>query len=93
VYSSKEGFVRIYFDGKLDAEGKWGPLPGVFGPGRIGSWSGGGREWEGLFDEVILFDTVVEEADIQMLMDKGLEVTLSVQPAGKIASIWGEIKR
>lgn len=93
VYSSKEEFVRIYFDGKLDAEGKWGPLPGVFGPGRIGSWSGGGREWEGLFDEVILFDTVVEEADIQMLMDKGLEVTLSVQPAGKIASIWGEIKR
>ena len=93
AYSSKEEFVRVYFDGKLDAEGEWGPLPGEFGPGRIGSWSGGGREWEGLFDEMILFDVALEEADIQMLMDNGLEAALAVDPVDKVATLWGQLKR
>lgn len=90
AYSSNEKSVRVYFDGELDAEGKWGPLPGTFGPGRIGSWSGGGREWEGMFDEMILFDVALEAADIQMLMENGLEATLAVEPAGKLGTIWGE---
>lgn len=93
VYSSTDESFQIYFDGELDAEGKWGPLPGVFGPGRIGSWSGGGREWEGLFDEMILFDTPLVEADILKLMDDGLEVTLGVEAVGKLAAVWGKIKR
>ena len=29
AYSSKKGTVQVYFDGKLDAEGKWGPHPGA----------------------------------------------------------------
>jgi hypothetical protein len=93
AYSSKDESVRVYFDGELDAEGKWGPLPGTFGPGRIGSWSGGGREWEGLFDEMILFDVPLEEADIQGLMNDGLEATLDVEPRGKLAAVWGDIKK
>ena len=93
AYSSNEESVRVYFDGELDAEGKWGPLPGEFGPGRIGSWSGGGREWEGMFDEMILFDVALEEDDIQALMDNGLEATLSVEPVGKAATIWGALKQ
>ncbi len=92
AYSSTEESVRVYFNGELDAEGKWGPLPGVFGPGRIGSWDGGGREWEGLFDEMILFDVTLEEADIQMLMDNGLALTLAVEPTDKLSTMWGEIK-
>ena len=93
VYSSKKEMVRIYFDGKLDAEGKWGPLPGAFGPGRIGSWSGGGREWQSLFDEMLLFNTVLEEADVQNLMKNGLERTLGVEARDKLATIWGAIKQ
>ena len=92
AYSSNDEEVRVYFDGELDAEGKWGPLPGAFGPGRIGSWSGGGREWEGLFDEMLLFDVALAEDDIQMLMDNGLEATLAVEPAGKLTTNWGAIK-
>jgi len=92
AYSSNEESVRVYFDGELDAEGKWGPLPGEFGPGRIGSWDGGGREWEGMFDEMILFDVALAEADIQMLMEDGLEAALAVEPADKLATNWGEIK-
>ena len=92
AYSSTEEFVRVYFDGELDAEGEWGPLPGEFGPGRIGSWSGGGREWEGMFDEMLLFDVALEEDDIQSLMDNGLEAALAVDPVGKAATLWGDIK-
>jgi len=92
AYSSTDESVRVYFDGELDAEGKWGPLAGEFGPGRIGSWSGGGREWEGMFDEMILFDVALEEDDIQSLMDNGLEATLSVDPMDKAATLWGDIK-
>ncbi|MDE0690289.1 MAG: LamG domain-containing protein [Candidatus Poribacteria bacterium] len=92
AYSRTGKFVRVYFDGELDAEGNWGPLAGEFGPGRIGSWSGGGREWEGLFDEMLLFDVALEEADIQMLMEEGLEATLAVEAAGKLATNWGKIK-
>ncbi len=92
AYSSNDEEVRVYFDGELDAEGKWGPLPGEFGPGRIGSWDGGGREWEGLFDEMLLFDVALEADDIQMLMDNGLEATLAVEPAGKLTTSWGELK-
>ena len=92
AYSSNDEEVRVYFDGELDAEGKWGPLPGAFGPGRIGSWDGGGREWEGLFDEMLLFDVALAEEDIQSLMDNGLEATLAVEPAGKLTTNWGKLK-
>lgn len=92
AYSSKKGTVQVYFDGKLDAEGKWGPHPGAFGPGRIGSWSGGGREWEGLFDEMIIFNAPLAKADIQRLMNKGLEAELGVDSRAKLSTIWAQIK-
>ena len=92
AYSSNDESVQVYFDGELDAEGKWGPLAGEFGPGRIGSWDGGGREWEGMFDEMLLFDVALEEDDIISLMDNGLEATLAVEAVGKLGTIWGEIK-
>ena len=50
------------------------------------------REWEGLFDEMLLFDVALEEEDIQMLMENGLEATLAVEPAGKLTTNWGKIK-
>ena len=92
AYSSTESKIRVYFDGELDIEADWGALSGTFGPGRIGSWDGGGREWEGMLDEVIVFNIALEEGDIHSLMDKGLMVTLSVQPTNKIAIIWGSVK-
>lgn len=92
AYSSTDQNVRVYFDGELDAEGKWGPLPGEFGPGRIGSWDGGGREWQGLFDEMILFDVSLKEDDITNLMENGFEGALAVEATNKAATIWGKIK-
>ena len=93
AYSSTEKSNRVYFDGKLDAEGNWvEALPGEFGPGRIGSWSNGGREWQGMFDEMLLFDVSLEEDDIKMLMENGLEGALAVEAANKVSTIWGKIK-
>ena len=92
AYSSIEESVRVYFDGELDVEGKWGPWSGEFGPGRIGSWNGGGREWEGMFDEMVLFNIALEQIDIQTLMDEGLIGTVAVELTDKLATNWGEIK-
>ena len=92
AYSRIDESVRVYFDGELDVEDKWGPWAGEFGPGRIGSWDGGGREWEGLFDEMLLFDVALEQSDIQTLMDNGLLGTVAVEPTDKLATNWGEIK-
>ena len=50
------------------------------------------EEWEGLFDEMLLFDVALAEEDIQSLMENGLEDTLAVEPAGKLTTNWGKIK-
>jgi hypothetical protein len=92
VYNSTESNLKVYFDGELDVESEWGALPASFGPGRIGSWDGGGREWQGMLDEVILFSTTLDQSDIQQLMNNGLSGTASVEPAGKLASTWGKMK-
>ena len=92
VYDSNESLVRVYFDGELDMEGEWGALLAAFGPGRIGSWDGGGREWHGMLDEVIIFNSLLEEDDIQALMDNGLTGVLSVEPTDRLAITWGHVK-
>lgn len=92
VYSSKEGWVRFYVDGQLDVQNNWGGNPAVLDPARIGSWDGGGREWEGLMDDFVIFNVALEEGDIQTLMDKGLAGVTSVEPDGKLATRWGNVK-
>jgi len=92
VYSAKEKKIRFFIDGELDAESDWGGNEGVLDPGRIGSWSDGGREWQGMFDEFIIFNVALGQEDIKTLMENGFEGTLSVQPVGKITTTWGGVK-
>lgn len=93
VYNGNEGWIRFYVDGQLDVERAWGTNPAVLGEGRIGSWDGGGREWQGIFDEFIILNVAIDEGDVQKLMNDGLmTVIASVEPAGKIATVWGNIK-
>ena len=89
VYNGNEGWIRFYVDGELDIENAWGGNPAVLGPGRIGSWGGGGREWQGDFDEFVIYDTALSQADVQGLMSGG---STSVEPTGKLAISWGSIK-
>ena len=89
VYSGTQGWLRFYIDGKLDVENKWGGNPAVLKAGRIGSWDGGGREWQGMFDDFIILNVALSEADIQNLINKGVS---GVEPMNKLTTNWGCVK-
>lgn len=92
AYSAIEEKIRFYVDGELDAERDWGGNPGVLDPGRIGDW-GGSRQWQGMIDEFLIFNTVLSEGDIKSVMDEGIESGLAVDPKEKIAVTWGSLKK
>jgi len=51
---------------------------------RLGRWGGGGRNWNGLMDEVGIYDRALSAAEIQDILnaraDADLEVTISDSP-------------
>jgi hypothetical protein len=62
-------------------------------PLRIGAVNG--IPVSGIIDEVALFNEALEEEDIQEIMNNGLEAALgilAVEPEGKLAIRWSEIK-
>ena len=92
AYSAPEKKIRFYVNGELDIENDWGGNPGVLDPAQIGDW-GQSRQWEGLIDEFIIFNTVLDEDDIQTVMNEGFEATLAVDPKRKLALTWGSLKK
>ncbi len=92
AYSATEKKIYFYINGELDSEHDWGGNPGVLDPGRIGDW-GGSRQWQGLLDEFVIFNTVLSEGDIKSVMDAGIESGLAVDPKEKIAVTWGSLKQ
>ena len=92
VYSAKEKKIRFFINGELDIENDWGGNPGVLDPARIGDWNQS-RQWEGLIDEFIIFNTALGEDDIQAVMNDGLETTLAVDAKQKLAVTWGSLKK
>ena len=92
AYSAPEKKIRFYVNGELDIENDWGGNPGILDPARIGDW-GQSRQWEGLIDEFIIFNTVLDEDDIQAVMNDGFETTLAVDAKGKLAVTWGSLKK
>jgi hypothetical protein len=93
AYSAKEKKIRFYINGKLDAERNWGGNPGVLDPGRIGDW-GGSRQWQGTIDEFIIFNTFLNEDEVQSVMNNGLQTNLTaVEPKAKLAVTWGSLKK
>jgi hypothetical protein len=62
---------------------------------RIGNWSRGpddNRGFNGMVDDVFLFERALSHDEIMSLMDVGFAVPGAVSPAGKIAAAWGSIK-
>jgi len=54
-----------------------------------------GAAFDGLIDEIALFSEALSEADIQGIMNKGLEATAginAVSATDKLANVWGNIK-
>jgi len=92
AYSDKTKKIQFYVDGNLDVETAWGGSPGVEGPARIGSWDGGGREWQGMLDEFAIFNVVLPVDDIKTVMNNGLKGVAAVFSLGKLATTWATIK-
>ena len=93
AYSATEKKIRFYINGELDAERDWGGNPGVLDPGRIGDW-GNSRQWQGLIDEFIIFNAALDVADVQSVMNDGLQTNLTaVDPKAKLTVTWGSLKK
>lgn len=45
-----------------------------------------------MLDEVIIFNTALEETNIQTLMENDLTGTLNVEPKSKLATTWDDVK-
>jgi len=94
---SSEG-MDLYVDGKLDTA--LGGVPKIsvsdstvtIGATNSNGW---GTGFNGLIDEVAVFNVALEEEDILTLMKKGLKKTLitAVSPSGKLTTTWSEIKK
>ena len=86
--------LHVYVNGKLqnseDAKGPpWASPEEVY----IGADPGCGKrcQWNGIIDEVVIFDTVLSDDDVVKL-GEGIEGALAVEAAGKIATTWGTLK-
>ena len=51
-----------------------------------------GQHYKGLMDEVAFFNVMLTAADIKGVMNKGLNTSLAVSSAGKLATSWGGLK-
>ena len=86
VVDGKDMF--LYVDGVLEKEMPYnGPMQADSSETEIGHAGDGG--WMGLIDEVAIYDRALSAAEIETNFEsKGL----AVEPAGKLATRWGEIK-
>ena len=94
TYDAKDT-IKIYENGveigSVGGMGKPGPKNDT--EVNIGGWTNNTSETlDGMLYEVALFDSVLEEDDINDLMKKGLLTLLPVEPAEKIAVTWASLK-
>ena len=59
---------------------------------EIGRWAFGPRYFNGILDEVGIFNEALSEETINEIMTDGLQTVLAVAPSGKLATAWGQIK-
>ena len=89
---AKPDFI-LYVDGKVDAQTAPNTDPDnhdnfLF----IGGCDIGNYWMSGTIDEVVLYSRALDEAEINDLMNKGIEEALDVRPGGKLVTTWGKLK-
>ena len=93
-YDYDSGIVNLFLDGKECQSLNIGVTEqSTHGPVFIGKAPWDGRAFRDFIDEVVIFDVVLEESDIQDIMDDGLSSLLAVSQSGKLATAWGSIKK
>ena len=88
-----KGMVKIYVDGQVTHEqASNNPvLPaGQTGAVQIGTWAG--EAWPGIVDEVRMWNRILSDDEIKFSMETGEKKFLAVQPAGKLAATWSQLK-
>ena len=91
----EEGEHRVYLNGKLVFEEKGNealPLKDVDNDLRIGGSFAGLRNFQGIIDEVRIWNRVLPVKEIKDNLKLGFGQILSVSPAGRLATTWGQIK-
>lgn len=88
TYDSSSGKAKVYLDGELDGEGKLG---GAIIPNNDPLWICRGKApfLDGIVDEVRISSIARSEEEIK----KSMGGLADVRPSGKLAAIWGDIKR
>jgi hypothetical protein len=93
----KAGALKFYINGKLQKM-KWtagdGALKakGSAGPITIGGFDQFAEPFQGTIDEVMIWRGTFTEQDINEIM-LGIDVFLGVDPQGKLATTWGNLKQ
>ena len=93
TYNGKN--MKAYVDGKVDAEMDTGGVFGLAGQSlQIGGMAGERPAW-GLMDDVAIFNTALDEADINEIMNEGLGKLFGftpVSPQGRLTTVWAKVK-
>jgi len=89
--------TQLYVNGELFGGAGKGPGGGAFSNAanlfRIGSSGTIGEYFNGIIDDVAVFDVALTADDITSIMNKGLGSMLAVSQSGKLATAWGSIKK
>jgi hypothetical protein len=91
----EEGEHRVYLNGKLvfeDKENEALPLKDVDNDLRIGGTFAGLRNFQGIIDEVRVWNRVLSVKEISDNMKLGFGQILSVSPDGQLTTTWGQLK-
>ena len=90
-----EDAIRIYKNAEEIGSGQGfaAPAPRDTNEVHIGGWTNNQSETlNGMLSEVALFSGALTTDDMRTLMEDGLSTLLSVDPSGKVASSWAELK-
>ena len=93
IYTSntKDNELKLYVDGELVAEGNSGATPENMKERRIGS-EHDGRYLIGMMDNIRIYDRILEEDEVMQNFESKSD-QLPVEPAGKLSTTWGTLKR
>lgn len=88
---TKANELKLYVDGELRSEGASGATPENMKERRIGS-EHDGRYLNGLIDNVRIYDRVLGEDEVMQNFEVKSD-QLPVEPADKLSTTWGALKR
>ena len=87
----EDDVIEFYVDGQFDSRTTYTSARSVvLGPLQIGNWDGQNRTFDGIIDDVAIWNRALTQGEIAEVMTNG--VPAAVEPGGKLTTIWGAIK-